>query len=124
MISRVFSLLAARDTVRLYAASSLDVMRLGKRAAPNRHVNAAIAAADERNAPSGLPWWIARGTLAIASTLRIGTTHSHGCRAKFAVELGRAISVQADSTSGAKVGQDHRGAGTRDEARKVHDFQS
>ena len=55
MISRVFSLLAARDTVRLNAAPSLDVMRLGNRAAPNRNVNAAIAAADDRNAPNGLP---------------------------------------------------------------------
>src|SRR5438874_5013432 len=97
MISRVFSLLAAWDTVRLYAASSLDTMRLGNRAAPNRNVNAAIAAAEERNAPPGLPWWIARGTLAMASTLRIGTAHSHGCRANFAVDSGRAISVQADS---------------------------
>src|SRR5947209_7694787 len=98
MISKVFSPLAARDAVRLYAASALDTMRLGNRAVPNRQVNAAIAAADERKAPIGLPWWIARGTLAIASTLSIGTTHSHGCRAKFAVESGRAISVQAVST--------------------------
>src|SRR5436309_15916337 len=98
MTSWVFSLLAALVTVMLYAASSLDTMRFGNRAAPNRNVNAAIAAAEERNAPSGLPWWIARGTLAMASTLRIGTTHSHGCRAKFAVESGRAISVHADST--------------------------
>src|SRR6266702_7721365 len=96
MISRVFSLLAARDTVRLYAASSLDTMRLGNRAAPNRNVNAAIAAAEERNALNGLPRWIARGTLAMASTLRIGTTHSHEGRAKFAIESGRKISVQAD----------------------------
>ena len=60
--------------------------------------SAAIAADDERNASNGLPWWMARGTLAIASTLSIGTTHSHGCLAKFAVASGRAISVQADST--------------------------
>src|SRR5881227_903502 len=98
MISRVFSLLAARETVRLYASPSLDVMRLGNRAAPNRSVNAAIAAAEERNASKGLPWWIARGTLAIASALSIGTTHSHGCRAKFAVDPGKAVSVQAVST--------------------------
>src|SRR5947209_18120155 len=98
MISMVVSLLAARDTVRLYAASSLDTMTLGNRAAPNRNVNAAIAAAEEKNASKGLPWWIARGTLAMASTLRIGTTHSRGCRAKFAVESGRALSVQAVST--------------------------
>src|SRR4029077_19118892 len=91
-------LLAARDTVRLYAVSSLDTMRLGNSGAPNRNVNATIAADDERNAPKGLPWWIARGTLAMASTLSIGTAHSHGCRAKFAVESGKAISVQADST--------------------------
>src|SRR5437763_1419339 len=97
MISRVVSLLAARETVRLYAASSLDTMRLGNRATPNRNVNDAIAAAEDRNALNGLPWWIARGTLAIASTLRIGTTHSHGSRAKFAVASGRAVSVQADS---------------------------
>jgi hypothetical protein len=31
--------------------------------------------------------------LAIASTLRIGTTHSHGCRAKFVVDPGKAVSV-------------------------------
>jgi hypothetical protein len=34
----------------------LDVMRLGNRAARNRNVNAAIAAADERYASNGLPW--------------------------------------------------------------------
>src|SRR5438477_9666051 len=98
MISRVVSLLAARDTVRLYDAPSLDTMRLGNRATPNRNVNAAIAAAEERNALNGLPWWIARGTLAIASTLRIGTIHSHGCRANFAVDPGKAASVHAVST--------------------------
>ena len=61
MVFRVFSSLVARDTVKLFAAPSLDVMRVGNTAAPNTDLSAAIAADGERNASNGLPWCMARG---------------------------------------------------------------